>query len=184
MKSKYFLVVLFCLFFSILGYSQQTAITQDGKNVLLKGDGTWEYVESKSQKGYKIFEIGTIAKISNLHFCVNSARWNKGDELSLPKSDHIFLIIDCTINNLDDKPIAISSMMMFKLNDKEGYSQDYNLFVDTKGQLDGELSPGQKMRGEIAFEVEKNQTSWEFIFKPDLINLGQIIYSILKEQVK
>ena len=178
MKSKYFLVVLFFLFFSILAYSQQIAITQDGRNVLLKDDGTWEYIESKSQKGYKIFEIGTIAKISNLHFCVNSVHWSKGDELSLPKSDHIFLIIDCTINNLDDKPITISSMMMFKLNDEEGYSQDHNWFVDTKGQLDGELSPGQKMRGEIAFEVEKNQTSWEFIFKPDLINPGQIIYSI------
>lgn len=184
MKSKYFLAVLFFLFFSILAYSQQTAITQDGKSVLLKDDGTWEYIESRSQKDYKIFEIGTITKISNLHFCVNSARWSKGDELFLPKPDHIFLILDCTINNLDDKPIAISSMMMSKLNDEEGYSQDHNWFVDTKGQLDGELSPGQKMRGEIAFEVEKNQTSWEFIFKPDLINPGQIIYSILKEQAK
>ena len=182
MKSKYFLVVLFFLFFSILAYSQQTAITQDGRNVLLKDDGTWEYIESKSQKGYKIFEIGTTAKISNLHFCVNSTRWSKGDELSLPKSDHIFLILDCTINNLDNKPITISSMMMFKLNDKEGYSQDQNWFLDTKGQLDGELSPGQKMRGEIAFEVEKNQTSWEFIFKPDLINPGQIIYSIVENK--
>ena len=65
MKSKYFLIVLFFLFFSILVYSQQSAITQDGKNVLLKDDGTWEYVESKSQRGYKIFEIGTITKINN-----------------------------------------------------------------------------------------------------------------------
>lgn len=177
-------LIIFYLFISISIYANQIATTQDGKQVLLKSDGTWEYIKSQSQESYKIFKIGTTIKINNFQFCLNSARWSKEDDLSLLKPNHIYLILDCSVKNIGNKPVIFSSMLMLKLIDKESYSQDQAIFANTKGVLDGELSPNQTMRGEIAFEVETNQSYWEFIFKPDLTDLGQAIYSIKKVQVK
>lgn len=178
------LMIIFFLIFSIFVYADQTAITQDGKQVLLKSDGTWEYLKDQPQKSYKTFDIGTTIKINNLQFCLNSAHWNKGNDFSSPESNHIWLILDCSIKNIGNESIIFSSMLMLKLINKEGYAQDQTMFADTKGILDGELSPNQTIRGEIAFEVETNQSYWEFIFKPDLIEFGQVIYSIKKVQVK
>ena len=170
------LIIIFCLISSIFAYANQTAITQDGKQVLLKSDGTWEYIKNQSQKSYKTFKMGTTIKMSNIQFCLNSARWDKGDDLFSPEPNNIWLILDCSVKNISNKSIIFSSMLMLKLIDKEGYSQDQAIFANIKGTLDGELSPNQIMRGEIAYEVEINQSYWEFAFKPDLINPGQVIY--------
>ena len=178
------LIIIFCLIFSIFVYADQIATTQDGKKVLLKSDGTWEYIKSQSQKSYKTFKMGTTIKINNFQFCLNSARWSKGNEYGSPENNYIWLILDCSIKNIDNEPILFSSMLTLKLIDKDGYSQKETIFANTKGSLDGELSPNQIMRGEIAFEVKTNQSYWEFIFKPDLVDLGQVIYSIKKVQVK
>jgi len=177
-------LIVFCLIFSILAYSQQIATTQDGKKVLLKVDGTWEYIKDSPQKGYKTFKMGAVIRVSDFQFCLNSARWSKVSDLDSPKSGYIWLILNCTVKNISDEPIIMSSMLSLKLVDKEGYSQDQAIFADIKGSLDGQLSPNQTMKGEIAYEVEIKQSYWEFIFEPELFGLSQIIYSIEKDQVK
>ena len=178
------LIIVFCLISSIFIYANQTATTQDGKQVLLKSDGTWEYLKDQPQESYKTFKMGTAIKISNIQFCLNSARWSKGDDLFSPESNNIWLILDCSVKNISNESVMFSSMLMLKLIDKEGYSQEQAIFANTKGTLDGELSPNQLMRGEIAYEVEISQSYWEFILKPDIIDLGQAIYSIKKVQIK
>lgn len=180
-------LIVFCLIFSILAYSQQIVITQDGKEVLLKSNGTWEYIKSQPQKGYKTFKMGTIIRLGDFRFSLNSARWSKGTEYDSPKPGYIYLILDCTAKNISNEHKVFSSLMKLKLRDKEGYSQKKSWFADTKGSLDGELSPSQTMRGEIAYEVETKQSYWEFIFKPgflEWVESGQTIYSIEKEEVK
>ena len=135
---------------------------------------------------YETFKIGTTLKIGDFKVCLNSARWSNGDKDYKPEPGYIWLLLDCTVQNINSKPEFVSSMTQFKLYDKEGYSQTQSFFASlvTKGSLDGELSPNQIMRGEIAYEVEIGQSYWEFAFKPNLFDSGQVIYSIKKEQVK
>ena len=175
-----FLIAFLLLAGSLSVYSSQelTAITSDGKSVLLKPNGTWEYLDNVTQNSDETFDIGTTIKIANVSFCVNSARYDKDDSQSL-------LILDCTVQNLSTSPFMLSSMMMFTLIDEKGYSQDQSYFVNLKGSLDGELSPNQRIRGEIAYEIDmSNEYYWEFVFKPDLVNTGQVIYLIMKDQIK
>jgi len=50
--------------------------------------------------------------------------------------------------------------------DNAGYSYDIALYTDTKGSLDGEVSPGRKLRGEVAFEISSDVESIEFVYDP------------------
>ena len=165
------LITIFSIVFLIFIYKNYVATTQEDKQFSLKSES------------YETFNMGTTIKINNIHFCLNSARWSKDSKYGSPKTDYTWLILDCSVKNVGNECIAFSSMMMLKLIDKEGYSQKEVIVANTKGSLDGELSPNQLMRGEIAFEVDTNQSYWEFIFNPDLIDFGQVIYSVKKEQV-
>ena len=160
------LIIVFCLIFLTFVYSQTV-------------------VDEITPK-YETFKIGTTLKISDIKFCLNSARWSNGDDYQKPTPGYIWLLLDCTVQNVSSKSEIVSSMLQFKLFDKEGYSQtqSYLAYFVIKGSLDGELSPNQIMRGEIAYEVEINQSYWELAFKPNLFDTGQVIYSIKKEQVK
>jgi len=67
---------------------------------------------------------------------------------------------------------------MFKLSDGEGYSYDQAFGADTKGSLDGELAPGRKMRGELAYEIPKDASGLELIFDADVWGSGQAIVKL------
>lgn len=148
--------------------------TQETENV--------EEVETESKN--ESFEIGDIVDSGDLLFTVNSARWEKGDEYFGPEDGYKWLVLDCSIENESDESASISSLLMFTLYDKDGYSRDIEIFADTKGSLDGELGAGRKMSGELAFDVEEGQTEWEFIFEPELFSFGQAVFLINETDVK
>ena len=88
-----------------------------------------------------------------------------------PKENYQFLIIDLTIENFQtDKTSIISSLLFFDVSDADGYSYDYSLgtaYLDRKFE-DGDLLPGMKKRGSVAFEVPKNTVGLKFVFKFDV----------------
>jgi len=47
---KLYILPLVISLWSALGFAQQSATTDDGKNVILKKDGTWEYVKEEPKK--------------------------------------------------------------------------------------------------------------------------------------
>jgi len=137
--------------------------------------------ETKNEE--ETFRIGDVVDSGDLLFTINSARWEEGDEYWGPDEGERWLVLDCTIENEGGESVTISSLLMFTLYDKDGYSQDTEMFADTKGSLDGELGAGRKMSGELAFDVEEGQTEWEFIFEPELFSFGQAIFLITEEEV-
>lgn len=88
-----------------------------------------------------------------------------------PKENYQFLILDITIENLQaDKTSSISSLLFFKVSDANGYSYDYSLgtaYLDRKWE-DGDILPGMKKRGSVAFEVPKNPVGLKFAFQFDI----------------
>ncbi len=79
---------------------------------------------------------------------------------------------------MSDEAEVISSLMMFKMADSEGYNYSVTIADSSKPSLDGELGPGRKMRGEIAFEVPTDATGLELIFEPDFLGFGQAIFKL------
>lgn len=51
----------------------------------------------------------------------------------------------------------MSSIMNVELKDAEGYSYSTTILTEgTKGQFDGSIEPGGKLKGEIPFDVPKS----------------------------
>lgn len=137
----------------------------------------------KEAEQQEVFKVGESVKMGDLEFTVNGVKTDKGGDFNKPEEGNVFLIIDATINNTGKESSALSSLIMFKLYDSEFYEKDISIFADTKGSLDGELGAGRTMRGEIAFEVGKDETEWELIFEPNLFGFGQAIYELKAEDM-
>jgi len=137
----------------------------------------------EAEPAHETYFMGDTVKMGDLIFTLNSARWDKGSEFMKPDPGEKWLVFDCTIENASASATTISSFLMFVLYDEENYSSDLTLFADTKGSLDGELGPGRKMRGEIAFDVEEAHSQWEFIFQPNVFGFGQAIFLINANEV-
>ena len=101
-----------------------------------------------------------------------------GSQFIKPKDGNIYFIVDCTIENTSGEAAHLSSLIMFKLVDDDGYNYNITIGPETKGSLDGELAPGRIMRGELAFEVPAQASSLELIFGPNVFGSGQAIYKV------
>ena len=130
------------------------------------------------------FVVGDTVQIGNLELTLNSVRFDEGTEYFKPDEGEKWLVLDCTIKNIGEETESISSMLMFDLYDSDFYSKDTEIFAETKGSLDGELSLNRTMRGEIAFGVGSSETEWEFIFEPELFSYGQAIFKITSNDIK
>ncbi|MDR9756308.1 MAG: DUF4352 domain-containing protein [Thermoanaerobacterales bacterium] len=136
---------------------------------------TTEPTETKQQQTFK---IGERVEMGELVITVNSVNDSQGSEFLKPAAGHVYKIVDCTIENLSDEAEVISSLMMFKMADSKGYNYNVTIADSSKPSLDGELGPGRKMRGEIAFEVPTDATGLELIFEPDFLGFGQAIFKL------
>lgn len=126
------------------------------------------------------FKVGDVIEIGQLRFTVHSVREDKGNEFLLPPEGKRWIVVDATIENLSDKPTVISSVLMFMLADADGRRYTTTLGPNLTGHLDGELAPGSKMRGEVAFEVPKDAKGLELIFAPKVFGFGQAIVVLEK----
>lgn len=129
----------------------------------------------------KTFKVGDIVQLSNFRFTVNKVYTVKGDEFSKPKDGNEFVAIDCTVENTSDKEQAVSSMMMFKVVDKDGRACEYSLMGQTAakaGQLDGTVGAGRKLTGVYVVEVPKGQTGLEMEFDGSLLTSGQVVVKL------
>ena len=122
--------------------------------------------------------IGETVTMGELEHTLHGVRFSQGDEYSAPEAGTRWLVADIEVTNNSDASEAISSVMMWTLNDPDHRSVDMTYTGDERGSLDGELGPGRSMRGEIAYAVSADQTSWELIFSPEAFGFGQAVYEV------
>lgn len=159
-------------------------VEQEGKaeTSSAKGEVVEEASEEKADDAIEVSaKVGETLQFEDLNITLNKVRKAKGtNEWDQPTKDH-FLIFDVVVENAGDEPFAMSSVMNFTAMDADGYSQDLTVFAETRGSLDGEIGPGRKLAGEIAFDVE-DSNSYEFIFQ-DLFKQGQAIWQVTSADI-
>lgn len=128
----------------------------------------------------KIFKIGDVIQLNNFKITVNGIRTLTQDKSGFMKADkgNEFLLINCTIENISKEEQTISSMLMFKVVDKDGMSYNQELFTDANGQLDGTIGATRKIKGEYVVQVPKGKTGLELEFDSSLFTGGQIIVKL------
>lgn len=126
--------------------------------------------------------VGDTVNFDGLEITLNEVRNEPGGEFDEPNED-LFIVANLTIENTTDEEQAISSIMNIELKDEEGYSYNTTFLTEgTKGQLDGSIEPGGKMRGEIPFDVSESDT-YELHFS-DPFKSGKAIWHFTFEELE
>jgi len=154
--------------------------------VVLAGCGstvTPEKVQPGQQAGGQAkpaqeLKIGDAVKMGDLIFTVLGVREVKAKDIIKPQEGKKWIAVELEIQNQGSKSQAISTLLMFKLVDSDGYKYSIGLVPDLKGQLDGELASGRKVRGEVGFEIPKNAKGLELIIEPNVLGFGQAIIKL------
>ena len=82
--------------------------------------------------------------------------------------DNLFVATDLTFENVSDEPLAISSLLEFVLKNVEGYSASQTMHTQQRQLSEGEITPGQKMSGEIVYEVPPDSRGLQLDYRPFL----------------
>lgn len=137
--------------------------------------------DDKKKNEPQLFKVGDVVELKNFKVTVNKVYNVKGDEFSKPKDGNEFLAIDCTLENISDKDQAVSSIMMFKVVDKDGRAAEYSItgqVAAKAGQLDGTIAPGRKLTGVYVVEVPKGATGLELEFDSSFIAGTKVIVKL------
>ncbi|WP_243108686.1 DUF4352 domain-containing protein [Clostridium rectalis] len=151
-----------------------------GKDKAEKADSKATATEEKKDEP-KVFKVGDAIKLKDFKVTVNKVYTVKPSDILKPEEGNEFFAVDCTIENTSKEKQSISSMLMFKVVDKDGRDCKYSLTGQSAadaGQLDGELAVGRKMTGVYVVEVPKGQKDLELVFDASLLGGEQTIVKL------
>jgi len=128
------------------------------------------------------FGVGDTAEVGNYLVTLNEVTEPEGDQFNKPKEGSRFIVADVTIENTSDQTQNVSSLLQGKLKDSTGqeYSLSLTAVVASDGKApDGELLPGEKLRGQFGYEVPTDAEGLTFIFDASMwTNGGRAMFSL------
>ncbi len=119
----------------------------------------------------KTYKIGDNLIQNDVSIVVNKVRQDSSVQSSSDGNKVIFVEITITNNSAADLPINAETN--FALYDMDEVSCN-SLFIETKGIVDGVINPGNKVTGEIAYEV--NKEAKEADLEVNTISNGKVDY--------
>ena len=126
--------------------------------------------------------LGQTLTINGVDVTVNSAESKTVDALSSSPDEDLFLILDVSLVNNSQDEIALSSLISFSLRGSDAYEYSVAIFVDTKGSLDATVSPGDQLRGQIAYDVP-NLDYYDFSVQPSIFG-DRGVFRIAAEDIR
>lgn len=103
--------------------------------------------------------IGESVQFEETTITLNDVRLEKGSDLEKPKNDYFLIATLTAENHSADQEVIISSLLNVKLID--GEKNTYSAAILTEGvddYLDGSLDAGEKMTGDIPFDVPESDS--------------------------
>lgn len=132
------------------------------------------------------YNIGDIVSIGDSVLTVLGWEDVAGDQFSKPESGNKFIAVDVLIVNQGQSATSISSLMQTSLKDETSQKYTVDLLASTVtkgGSIDGELSPGERVRGKIGFQVPENVQGLQFVFDADIFGAGKVFVNLGEEPI-
>lgn len=143
--------------------SSETTLETSTQNP--KGETLAETENTVSEKN-DVLTVGDSVTQNDVTVTLLSAEESYGNDYIIPDSGNLFLVLEFEIENNSSSDLTISSYWDFEAYcDDYYYDQDLSgLFVDeisSKGQLDGDVATGKKLKGAITYQVPQNYQKFE-----------------------
>ena len=128
-----------------------------------------------------IYQIGDLIDISNLAIQVLQVSYPAGNEIVKPKEDNKFVAVDVTIENRGETTQEISSIVQMYLKDSTGQKYTFHLGAQSvidSGLPDDELQKGEKIRGQIGYQVPEDIQGLVFVFDVEIFGFGKVFIAL------
>jgi len=128
-----------------------------------------------------VYQVGDLIEISDLAIQVLQVTYPAGNEIIKPKEDFKFAAVDITVENQGNTTQEISSIIQMYLKDSTGQKYTFHLGAQSiidSGLPDDELQPGEKIRGQIGFQVPKDVQGLIFVFDAEIFGFGKVFIAL------
>lgn len=123
------------------------------------------------------FNVGEAVQVGTLSITVNEVKLVEGNQFAKPAEGHQFLMVDVTLENTGSAPETISTLLQMWLKDSTGQRHKVDLLAMSAAggtSPDGELAAGEKLKGQVAFEVPAEATGLLLVFDGDVFGAGKV----------
>ena len=127
------------------------------------------------------YNVGDVIAMGTTTLIVNQVLSPAGDEFNKPNPGSKFLVVDFTVQNQGAEAIAFSSLLQTWLKDPSGQKYDIDLMASvaaSQSSPDGEIAPGEALRGQIGFQVPETATGLVFVFDADAWSTGKAFIAL------
>lgn len=123
------------------------------------------------------FNLGEAVQVGTLSITVNEVKPVEGNQFAKPAEGNQFLMADITLENTGSTAESISTLLQMWLKDPTGQRYKVDLLAMTASggtSPDGELAAGEKLKGQVAFEVPADATGLLFVFDGNVFGAGKV----------
>ena len=133
--------------------------------------------ETDPASGETIYEVGDIIQINDTILVVLGWDQPPGGDLNPPDEGKKYLVVDLIIANQGER--SFNSSPVFQMSLKAPSGQKYNLngkanLASGSNQPNGEVNPGEVIRGKVGFHVPEEQTNFLFVYEANLLGQGEV----------
>jgi len=129
----------------------------------------------------EVFLVGEQIEISGLVIQVLDVSYPAGTDLVKPKEGYKFVSVDVQVENQGETVQEITSIVQMYLKDNTGEKFTFHLGAQSvidSGLPDDELQPGERVRGQIGFQVPINSENLIFVFDAEVFGFGKVFIAL------
>ena len=129
----------------------------------------------------EIFSVGEQIEISGLVIQLLGVSYLSGTDFVKPKEGYKFVSVDVQVENQGDSVQEITSIVQMYLKDNTGEKYTFHLGAQSvidSGLPDDELQPGERIRGQIGFQVPTDSAGLIFVFDAEIFGFGKIFIAL------
>lgn len=131
------------------------------------------------------FEVGDAIELGDYVLVVLG--WEpivSDNQFMKPDEGNVFLGVDLIVVNVSKTAQSVSSLLSMSLKDStdQVYRTDLSASsAGSKGSIDGTLLPGERMKGQIGFQVPEGSSGFVFVFDAELFDAGRLFVNLPAE---
>jgi hypothetical protein len=118
---------------------------------------------------HDLYQVGELVGVDGGNGVLVVLGWEgrAGEDVVQPREGHRFVAVELLLVNMGDRNRYMSSFEQMGLRDSEArvYDVDFDARMVTKGgNIDGSLAVGERVRGEVVFQVPISSTGLTFVY--------------------
>jgi hypothetical protein len=134
-----------------------------------------------------IFAPGDVINIDTVNLVVLGWEVVEGTQFAQPDEGNRFVAVELLMVNAGEEATGVSSLLQMELKDSSDrrYDIDFAAASAIKSAApDGELAPGERVRGKIGFQVPEDATGLTFVFDASMFRAGRLFVELGDEPMR